>query len=112
MTKRVLGKHFIKQWRELRGLSLERLAARMEEEPGGPPMISGMSISRIERGKQPYSEEILNALANALGCEPWELLSVNPLNNTEVIDLMRFIHELDKRKADRALTILKAALAS
>ncbi len=112
MAKRVLGKHFIKQWRLLRGLSLDKLAARMEVEPGGEQLLSAMSLSRIERGIQPYSEEVLNALGDALGCEPWELLSVNPVMNAEVIDLLRFIHELDKRKADKALTILRAALAS
>ena len=63
MAKRILGKHYIKQWRELRGLSLERLANRMEVEPGGAQLISAMSLSRIERGKQPYSEELLNALS-------------------------------------------------
>jgi len=111
MTKRVLGKHFIKQWREFRGLSLERLANRMEVEPGGPPLISGMSLSRIERGKKPYSEELLNAIGEALACEPWELISVNPVADGQVIDLLRFIHDLDRRKAEKALTILQAALA-
>ena len=112
MTKRTLGKHFIKQWREYRGLSQARLAARMEEEPGGDELISAMSLSRIERGIQPYSENLLNALSDALSCSPWELLSVNPEADGQVVDLMRFIHDMDKRKAERALTILKAALAS
>lgn len=112
MTKRTLGKHYIRQWREFRSLSLERLAARMEVEPGGEQLLSAMSLSRIERGKQPYSEDLLNALGDALNCEPWELISVNPQADGQVIDLLRFIHDLDRRKADKALTILKAALAS
>lgn len=112
MTKRILGKHFLKQWREYRGLSLERLANRMEVEPGGEQLMSAMSLSRIERGKQPYSEELLNALGEALHCEPWELLSVNPLMDGQVVDLLRFIHDLDKRKAEKALTILQAALSA
>jgi transcriptional regulator with XRE-family HTH domain len=110
MKKRILGKHFLKQWREYRGLSLERLANRMEVEPGGEQLISGMSLSRIERGLQPYSEDLLNALGHALGCEPYELLSVNPLLDAQVIDLMRFIHDLDRKKAEKALMILQAAL--
>lgn len=111
MKKRMLGKHFIKQWREYRGLSLDRLSKRMEVEPGGDLILSAMSLSRIERGLQPYSEELLHALADALACEPWELISVNPLMDGDVIDLMRFIHDLDKRKAAKALSILQAALA-
>lgn len=112
MAKRVLGKHFIKQWRELRGLSLQRLASRMEKEPGGDELISAMSLSRIERGLQPYSEEILNALGDALGCEPSELISVDPRQPAEVVDLMRFIRDLDRKKAEKALVILRAALNS
>jgi len=112
MKKRILGKHFIKQWREYRGLSLERLANRMEKEPGGDQLMSAMSLSRIERGRQPYSEELMNALSEALACEPWELLSVNPLMDGQVVDLLRFIHDLDSRKAEKALTILQAALSA
>lgn len=112
MKKRTLGKHFIKQWRELRGLSLQRLAARMEKEPGGDELISAMSLSRIERGLQPYSEELLYALSDALGCEPRELISVDPRAPAEVIDLLRFIHDIDARKAEKALVILKAALST
>ena len=112
MKKRILGKHFIKQWREYRWLSLERLANRMEKEPGGEQLISAMSLSRIERGRQPYSEELMNALSEALACEPWELLSVNPLMDGQVVDLLRFIHDLDRKKAEKALTILQAALSA
>lgn len=111
MKKRMIGKHFIKQWREYRGLSLDRLSKRMEVEPGGDLLLSAMSLSRIERGIQPYSEELINALGVALSCEPWELISVNPLMDGKVIDLMRFVHDLDRQKAEKALTILQAALA-
>lgn len=111
MKKRILGKHFIRHWREYRGLSLAKLAARMEAAPG-EELMSGMSLSRIERGQQPYSEELLNALSDALSCSPWELISVDPSRDGDVIDLMRFIHEMDKKKAEKALAVLKAALAS
>jgi len=112
MGKRVLGNHYIRQWREHRNLSLAKLAARMEVEPGGEELISAMSLSRIERGQQPYSEELLNALGDALSCSLGELISVNPLMDGQVIDLMRFIQDLDRRNAGKALTILKAALGS
>ncbi|CAB4141000.1 hypothetical protein UFOVP399_69, partial [uncultured Caudovirales phage] len=59
------------------GLSLARLAARMENAPG-EEMISAMSLSRIERGLQPYSEPILEALSLALDVPKWALISVNP----------------------------------
>lgn len=112
MADRALGKHFIKHWRELRGLSLQRLATRMEKEPGGDELISAMSLSRIERGLQPYSEEVLCALADALGCDTWELISIDPRQPAPVVDLLRYVKDLDRKNAEKALLILKTALNS
>jgi transcriptional regulator with XRE-family HTH domain len=106
---RRIGNHYIRQWREHRGLSLKRTVQRMEYEPGGDPIISDMSLSRIERGTQPYSEEVLNALSHALDAEVWELLTVNPTMDGKVIDLLRFIHSLPVDQGERALTLLKTA---
>lgn len=52
--------------RELRGLTQERLAERME--------MSAKSISDIERGVVNPRLETLHKLATALGLELWELL--------------------------------------
>ena len=61
---------YIRQWREHRGLSLERLADRLG--------TTKASLSRIERGLQPYSQPMLEALAAALMCEPADLLMRDP----------------------------------
>jgi len=71
-------KTYIKEWRQKQGLSLRRLADRLESSPGGDLLISHTSIGRIEKGKQPYSQPILEALAHALGVPAWMLLEVNP----------------------------------
>jgi transcriptional regulator with XRE-family HTH domain len=63
--------HYIKEWRELRGLSLREV----EQMTG----LSFASVSRIERGEQPFGEDTLILLAKAYRVEPWVLLSVNPL---------------------------------
>lgn len=49
---------FIRQHREHRGLTLERLADRIG--------TTHASLSRIERGLQPYSQELLERLADEL----------------------------------------------
>jgi transcriptional regulator with XRE-family HTH domain len=67
--------HFIRQWREIRGLSLREVEMLGDEE------LTYASISRIERGEQPYSEKTLKALAQVYQVEPWVLLSVNPLKH-------------------------------
>lgn len=74
---RELGNHFLKQWREYRGLSLRKLAGMMEVEPG-VPLTSHANIGRIENFQQPYSQEILEASAETLGCTVIDILTVDP----------------------------------
>jgi transcriptional regulator with XRE-family HTH domain len=61
---------FFKEWRVHRGLSQEQLADRLE--------TSVASISRIEKGSQPYTQDVLEALAEALMTDPASLLMRNP----------------------------------
>lgn len=111
MSDRRLGNHYFREWRTHRKLSLAKAVARMEIEPGGDPLISGMSLSRIERGEQPYSEEVVNALAAIYDCEPWMLFKVNPLKDGAVVDLMTYIAKrVPAAQADRALRLLKAGM--
>lgn len=68
--KRARRRTFFKEWRLLRGLSQEQLAERLE--------TSVASISRIENGTQPYTQDVLEALAEALRTDPASLLMRNP----------------------------------
>ena len=54
---------FIRQWRKSRAMTLEVLAERVGERIGG---MTHASLSRIERGIQPYSQPILEAIAEEL----------------------------------------------
>jgi transcriptional regulator with XRE-family HTH domain len=62
-------------------------------------------VSQLETGKQGYSQATLEALADALNCEAWELISVNPAKEGEVVDLVRLI---DDRNREQAIRVLKA----
>lgn len=99
--------HHIRAWRQHRGLTLQRLEERLEREPG-EPLISRVSLGRIERGEQPYSQPVLEALAEALQCTPAELLTVDPTKEGEVIDLMRLIRSLDPQRLEMATRMLRA----
>lgn len=69
--------HFILEWREFRNLTQEQLSERLREAQG--LLITRASLSRIERGLQPYSEPILKALAAELtGGDKASLLIRNP----------------------------------
>lgn len=109
MRERRLGKHYIKEWRLKRGLSLRQLSERLESEPGGEPVLSQMSLSRIERGLQPYNQETLEAIAQALSVKPADLIDVHPDVEGEVIDLLR---HMKKAKQDQAVAVLRALAAN
>lgn len=61
---------FFRQWREHRGLTQEQLAERLE--------TSVASISRLESGTQPYTQDVLEALAEELHTDPASLLMRDP----------------------------------
>jgi len=101
-------KHYIREWRKFRGVSLRKLAARMESEPGGEEIISYASINRIEKHEQPFSEPILYALADALDVEAWMLLKVNPLKEGTVIDMVSRLTPDEQAKLSEMLKAFKA----
>ncbi len=63
-------KTYIREWRQKRGYSLERLASMI-------PMDKG-NLSKIERGILQYNQELLERLAEALRTEPASLLMRDP----------------------------------
>lgn len=68
--KRQRAKTFIRQWRHHRGLTLEKLAGRLE--------MTASHLSMLERGKRGYTQDMLEALADALATDPASLLMRDP----------------------------------
>lgn len=101
---------YIKEWREKRGLSLRRLAERLEESPGGDLMLSHTSIGRIEKGQQPYTQSTLEAIAAALGVPAYMLLEVNPEKDGDVIDITLRLNKAPPELRDQAVSIINALL--
>ena len=62
--------HYLKQWRLWRGLTMVTVAERTH--------LTTASISRIERGLQPYSQSSLQKFAQSYDCDPSDLLTVDP----------------------------------
>jgi len=90
-------RHYIREWRKYRGLTQEQLAGRLG--------VVTSSVSQLETGKQGYSQPMLEAIADALGCGPADLLNVNPFMEGEVVDLMRLINDKNR---DQAIRVLRA----
>lgn len=63
-------RHFLREWRKHRNLTLERLAERIGTTAG--------NLSRIEKGLQPYTQDFLEAAAEALGTEAASLIMRDP----------------------------------
>lgn len=91
---------FFKEWREHRGLSQERLADRMG--------TSVASVSRIESGKQPYTQDYLEALAYALQTDPASLLMRDPSDEDAIWSIWDNAKPGERRMiVDIARTVVK-----
>ena len=69
------GRIYIKEWRKYRGMTQEQLA-----EAAGMVVSN---VSQLEQGRQGYSQEGLEAIANALQCGAGQLLSSSPSGDAE-----------------------------
>jgi transcriptional regulator with XRE-family HTH domain len=112
MPEQTYKRTYIKEWREKRGLSLRRLAERLEHTPGGDLLISHASIGRIEKGQQPYSQPILEGIADALGVTTWMLLEVNPEKDGDVIDVTLRLNKASPELRKQAMDVVDALLKS
>ncbi|WP_462116982.1 helix-turn-helix domain-containing protein [Methylorubrum extorquens] len=68
--KRARRPNFLRQWRKFRGLSLASVGAEIS--------MDGTNLGRIEKGEVPYSQDLLEALADLYGCEVSDLLIRDP----------------------------------
>ncbi|TXH53902.1 MAG: XRE family transcriptional regulator [Desulfurellales bacterium] len=67
---------FIRQWRNHRGYSLDKLAQMV-------PMDKS-NLSKVERGILPYNQEMLERLAEALMTDPASLLMRDPTRGSAI----------------------------
>jgi transcriptional regulator with XRE-family HTH domain len=96
-------RHFIRQWRQKRRLSLRKLADRLLN-PDGTAIISYASLGRIEQGVQPYSQEALEAIADALQTDVGSLLTRDPSDDEAIHTIWQRIPTAQR---NAALAMLK-----
>ena len=94
---------YIRAWRKERGHSLDEVVGRLAVL--GVPM-TGASLSRIERGIQPYSQDMLEALADALDVNISQLIEHNPTMPGATI--YHFMSNMNLDDAKRAEKVLRA----
>ncbi len=92
---------FIRDWRKWRDLTLERLADRVGVSTG--------ALSQLERGEVGYTQPMLEALAEALNCEPADLLTYSPQAVKELRSIWAAIPEENREQAMKVLqTFMKS----
>lgn len=68
--KRERRPNFLRQWRKHKGLTLETVGAEVG--------MTGPNLGRVEKGEVPYSQDLLEQLAEMYGCEIADLLVRDP----------------------------------
>ncbi len=96
---------FIRAWRKHRGLTLAQLADRLATELEVD--ISEGQLSRIERGETPYSQDILEAIAPALRCEPVDLLVRDPTMADAMWSLWETLKPVERIQAVEIIRTIK-----
>lgn len=89
---------YIREWRKVKGVSLEFVADAV-------PMDKG-NLSKIERGLLPYNQEMMERLGDILGTEPGNLISRDPTKEGKVIDLVQRLNAAQLEQAERVLTAM------
>lgn len=94
---------YIRAWRDKRGYTLDDMVGRLDAMNVA---TTSASLSRIERGIQPYNQDTLEAIAAALDVTAAQLLEHNPaIAQTHVVDL---VQRLNQREAEQAEAVLRA----
>lgn len=98
---------FIRAWRKERGLTLVQLSDRLlhlhEME------MSDGQLSRIERGEQPYSQDLLEAVADVLNCAPADLLMRDPSKPDGIWSIWDTLKPVEQAQAVEVIKALKRA---
>ena len=90
-------RHFIRQWRKHRDLTQEQLAERIG--------IARSYLTKIERGDRRYDQPFLEAAADALRCEPADLIMRDP---TATENLWSIWDQLSPTERAQAFAVIKA----
>lgn len=90
---------FLREWREAREKTLEEVAAKMG--------IGHWQLSKIERGKSPYSQKILEIASKEYGCTVADLLTRRPTDSPGLFSVWEKLDEGQRRRAVRVIGALR-----
>lgn len=91
--------HFIKEWRKHRGLTQEQLANRVN--------MSRNNVSKVESFNRPYTQQTLPLFADALGCDPADLLRAPPNPNRPESEFEYYKRILSENQLIQAVEMMR-----
>lgn len=94
---------YLKEWRKHRGYTQKQVADWLASLDDELLPRTEASLSRIETKQQPYSQRILEALAEKYECDPWELIGRHPGKEGHVVDLMARLKPDQRIRAEAVL---------
>jgi transcriptional regulator with XRE-family HTH domain len=109
-----MGRPYLKEWRKHRDLTQEQVVDRLAalDDPNVPQTAA--SLSRLENGKQIYTQRSLEALADIYQCEAGELFDPPPKPQPEAIKLptdgsvVSIWEQLSRKQQRQALAVIDA----
>jgi len=102
--KRSRTKHFLREWRDFRGLSLAEAAE--------PLQTSDSNLARIEKGHVPYNQDLLELAAQAYRCSLCDLLSHDPTKAQQLVDALDLMREAGPEDLRRLIPMIDSYLKS
>jgi transcriptional regulator with XRE-family HTH domain len=93
--------HFIKQWRKHRGLTQEQLAERIG--------IARSYLTKIERGDRRYDQPFLEAAADALRCDPGDLIMRDPTDPEMIWSIWERLSPVERVQAIAVIRAIHGA---
>ncbi len=95
--------HFLRQWRQHREMTLDEVTGRLAELGDSKLPQTAASLSRIESGRQPYGQPIIEALAGIYACAPDRLIGQDPSSRDDISTVWSQIDPEDRPLAERVL---------
>lgn len=93
-------RHYLREWREARGLSLDDLAERMGTSKG--------HLSNVENLKNGYTQDFIEAAARALDTDAASIISRRPTEGEDIMSIWKRATAAQRMAlVDIAMTILR-----
>lgn len=99
MAKNNKTRWYLRQWRKHRGYTQDRLA----EMTG----LSKPYLSQLETGKRQYTQELLEHFADALRCEPADLIIRDPTDPDGIWSIWEQLRPVERQQVVEIAKTLK-----